>query len=608
MILTAAAAELAASDPRDTAFAHLVALPSVAHDGPRAARLSWPPALVADVGDAGMQVRVSASACAEIRAWVSHGGRTLPAGTETGGILLGERDEAAGVIWVDETSGPPPDSVESPELFLCGTEGVKALDEANRRHSGGSVGFLGVWHTHPVQSPDFSSRDLRGMLELLDAAPSPRAQGLIVIIGWAQTTPQLAAYVFDRHEVTEDYDQLTIQCHDPQPLPAPPPAPPRDVGLALSGGGSRAIAFHLGCLRALHDRGALDRVAVVSGVSGGAVMSALWAYTDDDFESFDARVCELLRQGLLVHIARRALLSPRAPQALASRLAVSGASALSRAPHRALNLGRRVTGRAHHELPPPPLRRAVSRTDAFADVLADRLLGDLRMDAPRRGRREVVINACDLATGSAFRFGSRESGTWQHGAIVGNSVPLATAVAASAAYPLAFPALDRAWLFERRNGEQHRERVVLTDGGVFDNLGTTCLLPGRDDTYSTNVFDVDYIVTCDAGRGLLARSTPIGWPSRVARSFEATFRKVQDGQRARLHELAGRGELGGFVMPYLGQIDRSLPWRPAELISREAVADYPTDFRAMNQEALDLLAGRGEQLTRLLIEAYCPQL
>src|SRR5919198_4194797 len=146
------------------------------------------------------------------------------------------------------------------------------------------------------------------------------------------------------------------------------------------------------------------------------------------------------------------------PRPAAAARAATGADARLRSGavrHRVLNLGRRATGRARYELPQPPVRRAVSRTDAFADVLADRVLGDLRMDAPRRGNREVVINACDLATGSAFRFGSRESGTWQRGAIVGNSVPLATAVAASAAYPLALPALDREWLFERRTGEQH---------------------------------------------------------------------------------------------------------------------------------------------------------
>lgn len=607
MILTAAATELATSDRRYTASAHLIALPTVAHSGPRAVRLEWPAALVAEVGVGGMEVRISASALAEIRAWISHGSRTLPASTETGGILFGERDEAAGVVWVDAASGPPPDSVESPELFLCGTQGVAELDNDRRRWSREGIAFLGMWHTHPSQSSDFSSRDLRGMLELLDAAPSPRAKGLIVIVGLAETAPELAAYVFDRREVGENYDELIIHRHNPQRLPSAPAPTQRDVGLALSGGGSRAIAFHLGCLRALHDREVLDRVAVVSGVSGGSVMSALWAYGDDDFDSFDARVCELLRRGLQMALARRALLSRRAPQALASGLAASGASALARAPHRALNLGRRATGRPRGELPQPPVRRGVSRTDALADVL-DRELGGLRIDSPRRGGREVVINACDLATGSAFRFGSRESGTWQHGTLSENDVPLATAVAASASYPLALPALDREWVFERRNGEQQRERVVLTDGGVFDNLGTACLLPGRDARYSTNVFDVDFIVTCDAGRGLLRRSTPLGWPSRVARSFEATFRKVQDGQRARLHEMAGRGDLEGFVMPYLGQLDHSLPWRPAELVPREAVAGYPTDFRAMSQETIDLLAARGEQLTRLLIEAHCPQL
>jgi hypothetical protein len=41
----------------------------------------------------------------------------------------------------------------------------------------------------------------------------------------------------------------------------------------------RAIAFHRGCLRALHDRGVLDRVQVISGVSGGSVLTALWAYS-----------------------------------------------------------------------------------------------------------------------------------------------------------------------------------------------------------------------------------------------------------------------------------------------------------------------------------------
>jgi NTE family protein len=84
---------------------------------------------------------------------------------------------------------------------------------------------------------------------------------------------------------------------------------------------------------------------------------------------------------------------------------------------------------------------------------------------------------------------------------------VATAVAASAAYPVFLPALDRNWEFEKR-GEQCDRRVVLTDGGVFDNLGTSALEPGRDAGISTNVTPVDYIVGCDAARGLLAPRSP----------------------------------------------------------------------------------------------------
>jgi hypothetical protein len=43
------------------------------------------------------------------------------------------------------------------------------------------------------------------------------------------------------------------------------PASGRDTGVALTGDGSRALAFDLGCLRALHDRGVLDRVRLSAG-------------------------------------------------------------------------------------------------------------------------------------------------------------------------------------------------------------------------------------------------------------------------------------------------------------------------------------------------------
>src|SRR5215212_1197653 len=48
------------------------------------------------------------------------------------------------------------------------------------------------------------------------------------------------------------------------------------LGLALSGGGSRAAAFHCGTLQGLREIGLLDELDVVSSVSGGSVFAGAW--------------------------------------------------------------------------------------------------------------------------------------------------------------------------------------------------------------------------------------------------------------------------------------------------------------------------------------------
>ena len=78
------------------------------------------------------------------------------------------------------------------------------------------------------------------------------------------------------------------------------------IGLALSGGGFRATAFGLGALRALHDRDVLDKINVVSGISGGSLLTAMWAYGPQRFDEFDDTVTALLRGGLQAELARRA--------------------------------------------------------------------------------------------------------------------------------------------------------------------------------------------------------------------------------------------------------------------------------------------------------------
>jgi NTE family protein len=72
-----------------------------------------------------------------------------------------------------------------------------------------------------------------------------------------------------------------------------------------SGGGSRAIAFHLGCLRALNRLGLLDRVAVLSTVSGGSVIGAYFHAHQGEFPAFEAKIRDVLAQGLVKPMRRK---------------------------------------------------------------------------------------------------------------------------------------------------------------------------------------------------------------------------------------------------------------------------------------------------------------
>jgi NTE family protein len=374
------------------------------------------------------------------------------------------------------------------------------------------------------------------------------------------------------------------------------PGQRRDIGLALSGGGFRAAAFHLGCLRALHDHDLLGRVQVVSGVSGGALLAALWAYGPAEFGAFDEQAVSLLRRGLQGELARRAL----QPVALTRDLASTAWTLAAGTGRRLLPSRVTTTGRL------PRLRR-LTRTDALAATLAARVFADRHLDAVTQPGLQVVLTACDLRTSNAVRFGSARSSCSPYGLIT-EPVTVATAAAASAAFPLLLPAMEQVFTFRDRAGREHRQVVMLADGGVYDNLALTPLEPGRLAAYTAHVYPVRHVVACDAGRGPLAPAMPHLWPQRVARSFDVVHRRAQDAGRARLHHAVEAGQLDGFVLAYLGMRDERLPVPLADLIPRHRAAGYPTNFKAMPQAALELLALRGEQLVRTLLPAYCPQL
>jgi NTE family protein len=252
------------------------------------------------------------------------------------------------------------------------------------------------------------------------------------------------------------------------------------------------------------------------------------------------------------------------------------------------------------------LRIASAGADALRAELAFRTFGDRTLDQVTRPGLATVITATDLRTSNAVRFGSARSSCSAYGTIT-EPVTVADAVAASAAYPLLLPAIERTYSFIRtETSTPVREVLLLSDGGIYDNLGLTVLEPGRSAGHTAHVYELDYVVACDAGRGRLPVAIGHFAGTRLKRSFSTMHRRAQDAARSKLHDAAQSGQPRGFVHAYLGMPDQRLTVPVADLVPAEAVQDYPTDFKAMTETNIRLITTRGEQLTRTLLAHYCP--
>ncbi len=376
------------------------------------------------------------------------------------------------------------------------------------------------------------------------------------------------------------------------------------IALALSGGGSRAIAFHLGCLRALHDLGILQRVSTMSAVSGGSVLAGIYCIHPGDFVAFERRVREVLDEGFLRPAVRIALTTDEGVRAIGTRLLLAG-------DRTAAFLVRRMLAAVGKKpkwgwLGTSPVLRRSSRTTilrrAFSRVFAGARLKDLRSDRPR-----LVIVACELRAKAAFYFTAERLHCWRYGSASSEGVELAYAVSASAAYPAALPTIETNMSFDK-GGKTERHRITLTDGGVYDNLGLAPFWPGRDPTISLDTGRHERIIACRAGYALDVADPASTMLSRMSAAFESVFARAQNLAMTRLYDLTRSGELKGFLLPYLGQRDASLRYPPDDLVRCAEVAGYPTNFSAMSAEWIDRLSRRGEQLVHALVRENWPEM
>ncbi len=261
-----------------------------------------------------------------------------------------------------------------------------------------------------------------------------------------------------------------------------PATPLGPIALALSGGGYRAAAFHLGTLRTLREAGLLESVDVLSTVSGGTIVGASYALSQVQHQSFERFYGDFL-----------------------SRLRSQ------RPVHRATHL----LTRQHNSLP----RRTLIAAQARA--LDEQFYGGAKFgeifDSPLH-IGEVIFNATDFRCGLPFRFQKSRSprakiGNGKHWMPhdIARQIRIADVVAASSCFPGGFEPIgfphdftwdDRESVLERLlvepNDTTFAEPLPLMDGGVADNQGLGSLRLAFDRRGKENEPPIGLMLISDA--------------------------------------------------------------------------------------------------------------
>jgi len=323
------------------------------------------------------------------------------------------------------------------------------------------------------------------------------------------------------------------------------------IGLALSGGGFRAAAFHLGVMRKLAAVGILDRVDLITSVSGGSIAGGTVALNWSDPGKLEILDNYLRTRSVAVSSVIGGVLDP-----FATRL--------------------------------DKLAGSYDR-----DLFHGKTLSDLAA-GPR-----MYFNATNLATGNMFFFvagggGPAEMGEHELGVVAAPDFPICKAVAASSAFPPVFPPLRLdAATYAHASAVEY---VTLTDGGVYDNMGINPLVRARN--------ALDYVIVSDGGKPFALDERPTESGAIVLKaSLDIMMEQIRGLEFDRLQHR--HGALKG-PKPLWFSIDS----KEGEAQSGDAAfaSAISTDLHRLDPDEMSVLTRHGGALVDARIRRYAPEL
>jgi len=324
------------------------------------------------------------------------------------------------------------------------------------------------------------------------------------------------------------------------------------IGLALSGGGFRAALFGLGTLWRLNDAGLLGRLDRITSVSGGSILAGILAhrwrslqFSGGRARNFEKVVAEPVRTFCA----------------------------------NTVDIGAGLAGLL------VPFKTA-------GDFLAHRYAKDLFGDATIKDiplvdgsdNPKFIFYATNLQTGRSFRFRQDMIADYMLGVSRTTNPTLAVAVAASSAFPPLFSPIilktdPEAWTegSDLPNLQALRKRIVLADGGIYDNMGLESL-----------VDNVDIVLVSDAGAPFEVDESPavdnVFQLGRVRDILIDQTRALR--KRWLISEFEARRKRGAFwgIGTHLSSYGSTVPCMTVDSPLSDALEHMPTRLRSVEAE------------------------
>jgi NTE family protein len=348
-----------------------------------------------------------------------------------------------------------------------------------------------------------------------------------------------------------------------------PSASENAAALSLSGGGYRAMVFHVGALWRLNEVGLLGRLKRISSVSGGSITAGVVALCWKDLE-FEAGVAK----GFDVVVSKIRQMSETT-----------------------VDVGAVIGG----ILFPGTISERVA--EAYDDVLYK---GVTLRNLPDDSGGEVprfVFNATNVQTSVLWRFSRPYMGDYRVGLIRDPDIPLCKAIAASSAFPpiLSPVSLEIQQPVVATEGADlsrppFTKIAVLSDGGVYDNLGLETVKGFRT------------LLVSDAGQKIAPEEDPHhDWARHAIRILDTVDNQVRSLRKRHLIESYKRGDHTGTYWGIRTNFaDYGLADDPLNCLHRNPtpLAEIPTRLEKMPRAQHDKLVNWGYAVCDAALRAH----